>query len=1199
MSAFNKYVPNTVALNAADVAQESSALNRYGLNTKVLNGGDIPPEAAIVQILPSVSQDLQSVSDAEANINATLQPVTQELVGVAPITGSATSTLPALTQELVGQSIVTGNANQTLPALKQQLSGFNGNLGNISLKITPVTQNATGIVPIQGEIESTLLFIESEVEGIVPVSGALAFSLMPAYQFVSGITPASGEIVVTLSVPTQELSGIVPRTGNIAQTLRKVTQELEGVIPRAGDITQTAPAMQQAASGQALVQGTIPQTLPATTQFLNSFDGVLGHIRTDAPSVTQSADGGPVVTGNITQTLPIPGQFVSSPTWAFRGKITAPDGELNAKFGQHVSISRDGNYLAVGAPEATDATDLRAGKVYIYKKVGLEWYWDATIRSHDPSYQGYFGWGVDLSADGSILAVGRPGALNNYGEVSVYTRDGSIWERKATVQGDYANYQYGQKVTISDDGSIVATGAPQDRTSQRYAGAVHIYNFDGGTLTLANKILCPDDVSYNYFGTDLEISGDGQTMVVGCPGYDDEGNNASGAMYILINKYGNWEWHARLLPEIPIPTAEFGTSVSISRDGTKVVGGAPGANTRVGNAYTFTRDQNVWTEEEELSITGLHVNAYFGRSITMSGAGDMICVGCPEEGSDEGSIYVFEYNNGWILSNRIQAFDKESGDEFGDSIEVSDNYSVVVGAWQEDEVDTNAGAAYIYERSIPLKTGQIDSVLPRVKQTLKNLSQGHSYQHLPTVSQEAEGRNTFFFTGDIVQELSTVTQIVGNRWYNITQTAPVVTQALTGDETPTGVVTQTLPIVQQDLGPVCHVVDDLSIVHVVGETITANRGIEDILTFTETIYHPIKQPEQDLVFAQELSHTKTITKHVEHELEFYDHVSIPLGDHVFFYQDIDFDHTQAFEVGHVLEFKENFFTDPIIYLEFLEFDETIEAVFGVANRTVSDTLEFDQYVSSGMQQRNVETTFEFDQTIKYDLNATRTISDELTFEQIVSQGKYEDVEHTVTFGQTIEASRGITSELVFAQTIEVVEGKGVFDTLTFDDQIQLSQVLNLSVSDTLTFTQSILKQLKPGGSTTDPDYTTGYGHGLRDGFADGLLLTWHGDNYLDSFSGSGPQYTNGYTAGYAAGYAAGEIKSDLDLFTIGYYDGWFERGEDVTYKDESEYQRGLRGGTAAINHVQTEEAEWLDNIPEDYVRVEDGMLCGCSCQGVP
>ena len=107
------------------------------------------------------------------------------------------------------------------------------------------------------------------------------------------------------------------------------------------------------------------------------------------------------------------------------------DGELSGdNSGWSVSISSDGSIVAIGAPW-NDGNGTNSGHVRIYKNVNNTW--TQVGGDIDGEAAGNkSGWTVNLSADGSIVAIGSPsldddGNGTNSGHVRIYKNVNNIW----------------------------------------------------------------------------------------------------------------------------------------------------------------------------------------------------------------------------------------------------------------------------------------------------------------------------------------------------------------------------------------------------------------------------------------------------------------------------------------------------------------------------------------------------------------------------------------------------------------------------------------------------------------------------------------------------------------------------------------------------------------------------------------------------
>jgi hypothetical protein len=267
--------------------------------------------------------------------------------------------------------------------------------------------------------------------------------------------------------------------------------------------------------------------------------------------------------------------------------------------------------------------------------------------------------------------------------------------------------QFGSSVAMSSDGTRVIVGAPYE-DSITNAGAAYIFTYNESTSTWTEeaKLLSSDLAGSDKLGSAVSITGDGTRVIVGAYG-EDVGGNSAGAAYIFVYSGGSWSQEAKLMASDAYANDEFGSTVSISGDGTKVIVGAmkEDYSTDQGAVYIFTRGpyQVTWTEQIKLRASDGTTNDYFGCSVAINGDGTKIIVGASQifAYSDQGAAYIFTYSGGsWTEQIKLQASDGQSDDYFGKQVAMSgDGTKVIVGAQNHDTGGSNAGSAYIFTYS--------------------------------------------------------------------------------------------------------------------------------------------------------------------------------------------------------------------------------------------------------------------------------------------------------------------------------------------------------------------------------------------------------------------------------------------------------------------------------------------------------------------
>ena len=247
---------------------------------------------------------------------------------------------------------------------------------------------------------------------------------------------------------------------------------------------------------------------------------------------------------------------------------------------------------------------------------------------------------------------------------------------------------------VSMSGGTILVGAIGDDDRGEGSGSVYVYERSNGAWTRVAKLTAFDGAQGDNFGWRVCMSNG--TAVVGAL-YDDDLGNASGSAYVFERVGGAWTHVAKLRASDGAEGNLFGSSVSVS--GATVVVGAFGNYNHgepTGSAYVYEKIAGVWTEVAKLVASDGASLDNFGISVSVSG--DTAVVGAWQDddlGSASGSAYVFERAGGvWTQTAKLMASDGVAGDAFGGSVSVVDD-SILIGA----RADANSsGSAYVFER---------------------------------------------------------------------------------------------------------------------------------------------------------------------------------------------------------------------------------------------------------------------------------------------------------------------------------------------------------------------------------------------------------------------------------------------------------------------------------------------------------------------
>lgn len=204
------------------------------------------------------------------------------------------------------------------------------------------------------------------------------------------------------------------------------------------------------------------------------------------------------------------------------------------RFGEAVSLSSDGQFVAVGAP-TNPLTASSIGYVRIFENTSGNWTQvDTDIVGENGSDR--FGFAIDLSSDASELVIGAPdigfSALKGY--VKIFEKTNGVFNLIGNKIEGNSGELFGNSVSISNDGNIIAVGAllhiPFYLTSD--SGLARIYqNQSQSFIQVGPDIL--GSYEFESLGESLALSSNGSTLVVGSPGFFVDFDSQGGLVQVF------------------------------------------------------------------------------------------------------------------------------------------------------------------------------------------------------------------------------------------------------------------------------------------------------------------------------------------------------------------------------------------------------------------------------------------------------------------------------------------------------------------------------------------------------------------------------------------------------------------------------------------------------------------------------------------
>lgn len=376
------------------------------------------------------------------------------------------------------------------------------------------------------------------------------------------------------------------------------------------------------------------------------------------------------------------------------------DGEnANDNSGFSVSLSASGNRVAIGEY----GFNSEAGRVRIFDYDNGSQTWSlvgdqtALIGAFVGGVGDRFGSSVSISADGSRVAIGAPDNGNGY--VKVFDLVGGVWSIvDVTISGTDVGDKAGLSVSLSDDGSRVAVGAPSHDSNK---GQVRVFALESGSWTLVDAAIESVN-SGDRLGCSVSLNADGSKIAMGARGFDvgADLNTGQVRVYELIPNDPNtgvWTIVDAFIEGVNAGDLA-GFSVSLNDSGSKVAIGEIGFGVG-GRVRVLDSSSGTWTLDGA-SIDGA-AGDDFGSSVALSSSGSKLIIGSITTDSARGTARIYKFN-GASWEQIAQNLDgNTAGDEYGAAVSISaDGCRVAIGGFLNDSAGEDSGHTRVYQQCV-------------------------------------------------------------------------------------------------------------------------------------------------------------------------------------------------------------------------------------------------------------------------------------------------------------------------------------------------------------------------------------------------------------------------------------------------------------------------------------------------------------------
>ena len=335
-------------------------------------------------------------------------------------------------------------------------------------------------------------------------------------------------------------------------------------------------------------------------------------------------------------------------------------GSNGGRFGhaKAVDISSDGKVLIVGAPEGGIVNDdgVFGGEVTIWRLNDTGWTNEASFYGN-PDLFGSAGYSAAISNNGGTIVFGDSAGRTDSsyeGSVKVFRYINSSWTQIGeTIYGDTQN-DFARIVDINNDGTRIAIGAHRYDDGRDNVGQTRIFQLNQTSTCLDGQASngCWSEIGDirgsegEECGTDISMDGNGNTIAILCPNYD----NQRGKVKILDYNDGTWGQHGYdIIGEAEEDYALNG-SVALGSNGDYIIVGSnhnDGTAQEAGHARIFKYNSECTTStcaevdtwiQVGNDIDGESFKDLSGFSVAINALGTRVAIGAPQNDGDSGSV---------------------------------------------------------------------------------------------------------------------------------------------------------------------------------------------------------------------------------------------------------------------------------------------------------------------------------------------------------------------------------------------------------------------------------------------------------------------------------------------------------------------------------------------------------------------------------
>ena len=350
------------------------------------------------------------------------------------------------------------------------------------------------------------------------------------------------------------------------------------------------------------------------------------------------------------------------------------------------------------------SSNLRGISAIVAGHVG--WNISGDIMGPTDGNQNFFGQSIALSASGQRMVIGAPGFHSsvkdiNVGQVQLFDWNGTAWKMTQSMNGFSGGSEAGSFVALSRDGLRTVVGSPHWENG---IGLVAVYkepaagNMSAGWGKIGEPIVGNFTGNAPAFGSSVSMSRDGTVIAVAAPYATVTIGANAGVVRVYQEVDSVWTQVGTDL-EGEIVSGAFGSSIALASNGTRIAVGGPSAvGSTAGLVKTFDWVGFEWATVGQMLTASDVSTTNFGYSVSLSDDGSILSVGAV--GSNFANAIVQVYRmvaNNWTELGSPMTRPSPSN-QFGQSICLSGaGETIAVGSPKGDGMVAGSGEIAVFK----------------------------------------------------------------------------------------------------------------------------------------------------------------------------------------------------------------------------------------------------------------------------------------------------------------------------------------------------------------------------------------------------------------------------------------------------------------------------------------------------------------------